>query len=378
MGILNIGFMGLGNFGGQLANAAAKEGFHSIAFNASKKDMDMLSDDVMPFLIGDGKGTGKSRDTAKDFLLDHINVVKDENITKFIDQHDAIIVGGSAGGGFGSGATPALVSILSQIYPDKCFIIITTFPSSAETYTAQNHTEQFMRDVLELNVPYIIYDNDNFKGMEASDMNKQILANAVLDMKILRGDYIFDTATGGIDERDMMTVISAPGRMMCVSLLNLEESQVVNNSIVATLRDSLDKTGNVQYVDDKVIDASATMYNFSKDLKKYAPNIATEIQSVFGEHISDFRNEVMDCKESEPFIVCVLAGLTAPTTRIDKVVARRQAIEKEINERQAASTKLNTVEQGGLKLGVKSFGNKAPSKPNVDEIIKKFTGANNQ
>ena len=215
MGIIKVGFIGCGNFGGQIASAAVEHDFPSIAINASKRDFNTISDKVIPFLVGDGKGTGKSRDLAKEFLLSHINIVKDEVIVKFIEQNDVIVIGGSAGGGYGSGSVPSLTDILKQIYPEKCFRIVTTFPSESETYEAQNHTEQFMQEVLALDVPYIIYDNDKFKQLEANEMNKAIISKVIEDMEILRGDYILETASGGIDERDLLTINSTPGRTVC-------------------------------------------------------------------------------------------------------------------------------------------------------------------
>ena len=372
--ILNLGFIGLGNFGGQVANALVKEDFKSIVFNASVKDLSRLDKEVTTFLIGDGKGTGKSRDTAKQFLLDHINIVEDKMITSFIDECDAIFVGGSAGGGFGSGATPQLVNILSAIYPDKCFVAVTTFPGLNETYTAQNHTEQFMREIIDMHIPYMVYDNEEFSNMEASEMNSHILECIVNDMRILRGDYIIPTNTGGIDERDLLTVISVPGRIVCSGLHNIRS--VVSEKIVGELKKNI--KGHAELVDDKHIDASAVMYNFNlPDLKSYAPSITNDIQDTFGPHIADYRNEVTDSTEFESFIVCILSGLTPPTGRIDRVINRRLQLEKELEDRQAVAMKLNSVQVGEIKLGVKSFGTSKPKDSKaISDILAKFTKQN--
>ena len=371
-GILKVGFMGCGNFGGQAANAVVEEGFDAIAVNASKNDFATLSDKVVQFLVGDGKGTGKSRETAVEFIASHINLVKDDVIVKFIESNDVIVVGGSAGGGFGSGAVPTLTEILMQIYPSKCFRIVTTMPSMSEMYEAHKHTEEFMKEVIDLQVPYIVYDNDNFNNIEASEMNKQIISNLVRDMKILRGDYILETTTGGIDERDLLTVNSTPGRTVCCVIEDLEESMVEDGGIVAAIKKSIAASPNPTLVDDKVIAATAVMYNLNTDLKKYGSNITADIQSNFGMYLADFRNEAVDNPETKPFVACILAGLTTPTTRIDKAISRRVQIEKEYTSRIAASTKLGTIERGTLSLKTKSFGS-STDKPNVDEILKKFS-----
>lgn len=370
-GKLKLGFFGLGNFGGQVANALIAELFDCVAMNASTQDLELLHEGVTPFLIGDGRGTGKSRDTAKEFLIDHISVVQDEIITKFISDHDAIVIAGSAGGGFGSGATTQLADILGQIYPDKAFIVITTFPSLSETYTAQNHAEQFMRELIALEVPYLVYDNEEFHNLEASEMNAEVIRCIVNDMKILRGDFIMPTNAGGIDERDLLTVISTPGRIVTSQLLNLDTSQIPER-LVEALRKNI--TGHAQLADDHILSASALMYNFNlPDLKSYAVSITEDLQNTFGIPVADYRNEAVDNNECESFIVQILAGLTPPSARIDRIVNRRLQMEREINERKAATMKLNNVQSGGIKLGVKSFGQSKPKDSQaVDEILKKF------
>lgn len=371
MGKLKVGFIGYGNMGGQLANAAASADIPSIAINTSKQDFETLNDDVNPFLVGDGNGTGKNRDTAKQFLSDRLNIVKDEKFIKFIEDKDIIFNGGSAGGGTGSGLVPSMTSILSQIYPDKCFIVITTFPSLKEQYIPQKHTEAFMKELLSLNVPYITYDNDCYKDLEATEMNKLIINKAVTDMRIIRGDFNIQTTTGGIDERDQLTLCSTPGRLICEVITNFEESMIEDASIVSTLKNAIAKSAHAPMVDDKFVEATGIMYNLTSDLKKYGSQISSDLENTFGKSITDYRNEAVD-EDSEygAFVACILAGLTAPTTRIDQTISRRQKLEDEINKRQAATTKLNSVEVGTLSLGTKSFGSSTKvQKPNVDDIL---------
>jgi hypothetical protein len=231
-----------------------------------------------------------------------------------------------------------------------------------------------MREIIDMGVPYMVYDNEEFSDMEASEMNANILNCIVNDMKILRGDYIIPTNTGGIDERDLLTVISTPGRIVCSGLYNIRS--VVSEKIVAELKAQI--KGHAELINDKYINASAVMYNFNlPDLKGYAPAITHDIQDVFGPHIADYRNEAIDNTDYESFIVCILAGLNPPSGRIDRVVNRRLQLEKELEDRQAAAMKLNSVQAGGIKLGVKSFGTSKPKDSKaINDILAKFT--NNQ
>ena len=66
--LLNIGVIGMGNAGGMMANLASKHGFDAMAINASEKDLTLLDGDITKIPVGDGRGTGKSRDEAKEFF----------------------------------------------------------------------------------------------------------------------------------------------------------------------------------------------------------------------------------------------------------------------------------------------------------------------
>ena len=363
MSLLKVGVLGSGNFGGQVASVAAEANFPAVALNASARDLDLLHKDVIPFQIGDGKGTGKNRDYAQEFLENHIGVIEDNEFVNFITSNDVIVIAGSAGGGFGSNTVPALAERLTSDYPDTLFIVLTTFPKQSETYTAQNYTENFMRALIRADengasipyVPYIIYDNEKCKNMTPEKMSEKILSTVVEDLCVMRGDYVLQTNTGGIDERDLLTALSVPGRLIISKLMCIDESSLVDDSIVSTIREDITNSVNAGMVDDKLISASALMYNLNDDLLRYAANIEEDIQTEFGQHITDYRNEAIS-DEFDTFIVTILSGLTEPTVRIDKVIARRQSIESTIVTRKSAATKLNQVQAGTLGLTPKKFG----------------------
>ena len=110
----------------------------------------------------------------------------------------------------------------------------------------------------------------------------------------------------------------------------------------------------------------------------YAPNITSDVQELFGPHIADYRNEVIDNESAESFIVCILSGLSAPSERIDQIVNRRLKLESELEDRHTAAMKLNSVQAGGLKLNVKSFNASKPKDTQaIGDILKKFADAEN-
>lgn len=378
--LLNVGILGSGNFGGQIASLAADNGFSAIAINASEQDLRLLSDRVVPFIVGDGKGTGKNGEYAREFMLEHLALLKDETFVEFITSSDVIIMAASAGGGFGSNTVPVLTQILTEMYSDKLFIPLCVYPDEGETYTAQINTQKYMKSIIDAEVPYLVYDNDKFKRMSPTEAAKAVNMNILEDLKIIRGDYIASTNIGGIDERDMLTTLSVPGRMIIDKIMPLEESAIIDGSIVATVRKHMNETAHAALVDDKIIMASAVSYNVTPDVDKYTSAVKTDLQSVFGVHITDYRNEAVITNSADiPYITTILSGLNAPTTRIDKVINRTDAIDKEIMNRQKASTKLGSSEGVKHTLGVKKFGttNKTQgSSTSMDDIINKYKNLN--
>ena len=378
--LLNIGILGSGNFGGQIASLAAKNGFSAVAINASEKDLKMLDDNVLPLVIGDGRGTGKSGEYAREFLANHLVFVKDEGFVKFITSNDVIIIAASAGGGFGSNTVPVLTDILTDMYTDKLFIPLCVYPDEGETYTAQVNTQKYMKAILELNVPYLVYDNDKFKKLSPTEAAKAVNDNILEDLMILRGDYIAETMIGGIDERDMLTALSVPGRMIIDKIIPLEESDIIDGSIVATIRNHMNTTAHASLVDDKIIMASAVSYNVSSDVDKYTSAIKIDLQKVFGVHITDYRNEaVIGSSNETPYITTILTGLNAPTTRIDRVINRAESIDKDLTTRQRASSKLGGVEAKHALFAKKFGGNNSQINRDVsvDDLIAKFRGTLN-
>ena len=381
MGRINLSIFGSGMFGGAVVKAGAELGIPGAVMNASKDDIEALGldnyDNVSSFVVGDGKGTGKSRDIAKEFLLDHVTIFEDPKIDDLIQSSDLIIVAGSAGGGFGSGVVPTTVSILNEMYEgNKLFIPLTVLPDDGEAYTAQRHAENFLREILSQEVPYIMYDNNKFKELQPSVMFTSVIETIKKDLKVLRGDYITDEATGSnMDERDLLTTVSTPGRLIIGSI----DPYDADTDVIKVVKESIDKSAHAELEDDKVIMASATMYNLSEDvLATYGSKIKPDVQTIFGDHITNYANEATYVGIGNQFVSVILAGCSAPNKRINQIVDLRKKKENIISSRKPSVNKLMTEADSGngLKLGVKTFGGTPTAtttqRPSVSDIVKKM------
>ena len=92
--MLNIGVIGIGNCGNQVAKLAMEElACDVLALNSSKNDLSTLGDNVPTLCLGDERGAGKNRTEAKLFLKKSIMemIQKDEfkNSAKLIESMGA-------------------------------------------------------------------------------------------------------------------------------------------------------------------------------------------------------------------------------------------------------------------------------------------------
>ncbi len=350
--LLKIAVIGTGNCGCVMADMACNAlGLDGIAINGSQKDLDLIScPKIIKFSVGDGKGTGKDREKAKQFFLSDSGLALDSKFQKVIEGNDVIVIATSTGGGYGSGSSTELLELLQKIYPTKVLIIAGVLPFSDEGTAAFEGTKNWLREVGELNPTYMIYDNNRYVGKTTVNGGKitpnkaaELLDNAfVEDLRVLQGDYIAPTRTGGIDQRDMLTVLSVPGRIFVHSMSGLEISDIADNSIIKTVKANIDEeSAHAELVSDREIVASALMYALGDEFNDIKGDVKTDIQNTFGAHIKDVSN-LSD--EDDGTIAIVLSGLTEPAMVIDRIIAQAQKLEDSILGRKAAKSKLSRLD----------------------------------
>ena len=386
--LLKIAVIGTGNCGSMLANDACEAlGLDGAAINGSERDLKLVScPRVIPFKTGDGKGTGKDRDTAKKFFLEDSGLTLDKKFIGVIENNDAIIVSTSTGGGYGSGSSTELLELLIEMYPSKLFIAAGVLPFQSEQYSAFEGTKNWLRELSNLNVAYMLYDNNRFKGMTPNKAARLVNENFVRDIKVLQGDFIGRTFTGGIDERDMLTVLSAGRRIVIDSIEGLEPSDIKNGSIIQTIADHIkNNSAHAELVSDKVIDASAMMYTLGEEFDEFKGSIKDDLQNQFGAHVKDPTN--FSDEENVNNVAIVLSGLSAPNMVIDRIINKATTLGEDINKRKASQSKLfkddDSTSAVKSVVAKRSFADEtsvvnAEETTSKDELLKKFRERKNQ
>lgn len=339
--LVKIAVVGTGNCGGMMTNDACEElGLDGIAINGSERDLELITcKSVIPFPTGDGKGTGKDRENAKKFFLEDSGLILDKKFANVIENNDVIIVATSIGGGYGSGSSTELIEAMLTVYPNKVIIAAGVLPFADEQYAAFEGTKAWLRELSKLEIGYMLYDNNRFTDrMIPNKAAKEVNKNFIRDLKVLQGDLLGKTFTGGIDERDMLTVLSAPGRIVVDSMTGLETSDVKEGSIIKTLKNHLmTESAHAELVSDKVIDASATMYQLGDAFDEFKSSIKSELQTEFGTHIKDTANF---SDEDGGSVAVVLSGLNSPTVLIDRIVNKAKVLADDITKRKVSQSKL--------------------------------------
>lgn len=382
--LLSIGVIGMGNCGGQMADLVCdKLSVDAFAINASEKDINMLrAEEISVIMVGDGKGTGKNREEAADFLLNKINLVQDDSFKEFLDRNDVIFVVSSMGGGFGSGSCLIMTELLTKLTEgNKAIIPVGVLPFDSEGYTAQSHAIEWLQELEKLDVPYIIYDNNIYGDIPKQQAHQKINFQFAKDICVIRGDYVYNTNSGGIDNRDMLTVVSIPGRIVIDTILDLDESELVDRSIAKTLEQHLEKeSAHAAMVDDKVIKASALMYCFGPELSSYTGTLKEDIQSIFGPHLNDYDNFSDVNGPGSGTVSLILSGLTSPVLRINRLISRRDKLESEIAGKSAAVSRLSqTANSSKLKLNTKKFASESTGQPkNTNDVLADFLSGRNK
>ena len=381
--LLNIGVIGMGNAGGMMANLASKHGFDAMAINASEKDLTLLDGDITKIPVGDGRGTGKSRDEAASFFFNRINLVQDPTVVDFIGKHDAIVVASSIGGGFGSGSSLMLADVLTKMTGgEKLVIPAGVIPFDDELYTSHKHAIEWLKELGKMDISYLLYDNSIFGNIPKQKAHDRVNEQFVYDLMVMRGDTLYNTASGGIDNRDMMTALSIPGRIVTDWIPEIEEAEIVNGSLIATMAKHLkEKSAHAELSDDKVIKASALIYSLDEDFDSYKPSLKKDIQEIFGAHLNDYDNlaDITGDEDEIPAnsISIILTGLSAPNLRINRLVNRYDQLEADILKARKSSNKLSSVKTGNsaLQLKSKSFADGGSKTISATDFLKGYVAA---
>lgn len=320
--MLNIAVVGIGNAGNQVAELANVEyGIPGVAINSSEKDMATLKK-VDCLLVGDEKGAGKDRRTAKEFMRDGVrDLLEKPELRSVIKDNEIIFIVSSTGGGTGSGMSPVLREILSKVHPSKHFILVGILPPIAESIAAQQNSIEYLKELTSQNPVFMLYDNNNIANTSMSNVMKTINRELVEDLVAIRGDYQLDTPFNSIDEKDMLRIIETPGRIVVNRVTGFKEKDIDVKSIEQRLIDTIKNNAHSEIDRDKIVKRQGLIINLNDTLYNSLDTNLLEVRGLIGEAIEGFEHVHID-ETVTSRVVLITSGMSVPDDRITKVVQR--------------------------------------------------------
>lgn len=381
--MLNVGVIGLGNTGNQIASLAYEQlKIPVMAVNSSEKDLETINNNIPKKLItdadGESKGAGKNRQLAKKYLKDSImTFLSSEDVQEFIGELDVLFIVSSTGGGTGSGTSLIMSSVIASMFVDVHVITIGVLPVMNEALSAHVNTLEYLNELygtLE-NQTYMLYDNDKYSGMPSYKMMNLVNEEVVKDINVLRCTYNYTTKYDSIDEEDMRRLISFPGRILIARLEDIKERDLDRDTIEDLLIKKIKSNAHTEIQRDQKVIATGIIANLSEAVFSEFDNHIEKVRDFIGDPDHDFNHLYVNEERKMPNnVFLIIGGLSVVNDRITKISDRIE----EIEQKQKIREEENTLNDLGVNELSKKVSSKDKSKKttadNVDiaSIFSKF------
>ena len=374
--MLNIGIIGMGNTGNQIASLAyEKIKVPVMAVNSSEKDLETISDNIPKKLIrdasGQSSGAGKNRSLAKQYLKDSIvSFLSSQDVTNFIKDLDVLFIISSTGGGTGSGTSLVMSKVIASMFVDVHVITIGILPVMNEALSAHVNTLEYLNELygtLE-NQTYMLYDNDRYNNKPSYKMMEMVNQEVVKDIDVLRCTYNYTTKYDSIDEQDMKRLIGFPGRIMVTRLDDIKERDLDKSNIEDMLIGKIKDNAHVEIQRDKRVVGTGIIVNLSETVFEDFDNHIPKVREFVGDPDHDFSHLYVNEDRKMPNnVFLIMSGMSQINERISKLTDRINEIEErqKINEEES-SLEAVAISDLAQKISNKDKKKTSEVKQNID------------
>lgn len=284
------GFLGIGQFGGNITKRFEEAGYPCVVANSSLEDL-ATRNAKNKLHFRNGQGCHKDRKVSKALLKDNIEVLIDEVRSK-MPAITTLFICASSAGGTGSGMLAAVAKILSkQLGMNIC--IVTVLPDKSENFQSYANTVELFQEIEKLDCIGATFILDNTKNKDKLKINEIFFTH--LDALLANengSDY------GCLDRSEIDNLLGTSG-MAILSKLGKDNSEKLLTSLV----------GNNIYAPiehNKVIRYMGIIScNTNAELEEIYSQVGMPIDTYVG--------------TNAPANVCMLAGLTFPKTRLNEI-----------------------------------------------------------
>ena len=384
--MLNVGIIGCGNAGNQVCALCATRypDIPVIAINCSENDMQSLPASVTKFLIGDGRGAGKNREEAKEFLEGSImEFVSDASVRDMLKDLDIVYIVSSTGGGTGSGISVLLANVIKSVCADAeqpvLPILVGILPTLKEALATQANTLSYLNElyVLTDDPVYMLYDNEKYAKESTINMMEKINSAIVEDINVMRGFYNVNTVFSSIDEKDAFTILASPGRLVITRVEDIKEKDLDEDTDIEDLLVNEIKRGpHTELQLDGIVNRIGVITNLSKNLIDNFDTTVAKVRNLVGDPVEQFEHiGVNDDRKDTNRVMLIIAGLTKVNDRIAKINDRIDEInevqKKKEDDSELDMDRLRSVQQKRTyRKNVENAGN--VFKVDLSSIFNKF------
>lgn len=329
----NIGIIGVGNCGSQVAYLAEKKYdtlFDSVYINTSQSDLSMINGSIK-FKIGNNheiEGSAKNRTKMKGYLKHEIErILSNESFVNIIAGKKYVFIVISTAGGTGSGAGPVLLEILRQAFPDVHFILVGVLPRVRDSLADQGNTLEFLEELYESlgqNTTYMIYDNETTADKSPTEALTIVNENIVEDLRILSGIDNYPTPYESIDPADLESIITTPGRLFVARVTKgLTEKNMEDASFDDLIIKAIKQSCHTETDRNKKIVRWGVITYFTEAVNKLYTNKFEKLTEFIGTPEEPFNhNAISDKSESLNFLYLIASGLSPINDRAQRIKDR--------------------------------------------------------
>lgn len=289
------GFLGIGQFGGNVTKKFEEVGYPCVIANSSLEDLSTRNA-KNKLHFRNGQGCHKNRKKSKTLLKENIELLIDEVRSK-MPAITTLFICASSAGGTGSGMLAAVAKILSkQLEINIC--VVTVLPNKSENFQSYANTVELFQELEKLDCIGATFILDNSKHNDRMKINDIFFTH--LDAFLANengGDY------GCLDRSELDNLLCTPG-MSVLSKLGKDNADKLTSALQSNnIYAPLENNKVVRYVG--IMCCSSNV-----ELDGLYSEIGTPIDTYIG--------------TNAPSVVCMVAGLTYPKTRLNEIKSMAQ------------------------------------------------------
>ncbi|MBC2724422.1 hypothetical protein [Desulfosporosinus sp.] len=310
----SIGFLGVGQAGGNIAEIASTMGFQTALINTNQRDGLVNTRVEKQYFVPGFNGAGQDRSIGlkaiQDNYLEMIDFVKQsfKNIR-------LLLVAFSTDGGTGSGMSPLFIDLLLDQLPGINIGAIAIVPERNVLAGNRINAAECIEEISKIEgiSSVFLVDNDQMRNMNPQSSKQQIYLasnlqvleaiNSVLQVTQKSSFY------GNFDETDLMNILNTRG------------VTIISSTTITDARSTSDVSSKIQRswansifcpVESTGVIRAGLIYEGPENISKLinAPSIFERV----GEPLQLFEGTYIS--ESDPTITTILAGLPFPTRRL--------------------------------------------------------------